>query len=201
MRAAKYKVGTVLKSIERLKFISIFVVISAAVLIVIAVVPGRSSSKAGLEAPLRVIMNFSTMVGVDDNFVDSTAIRGIPGDELPWEVDNVSGTLTTDGHLQLNVTGVVFAHDPSVPPELQGINDEDQFRAVVSCLTNGRDGHIATRNITTAGFPATRTGNSNIDTFVPLSNPCFSPIVFIIAGSENKWFTVTGAYLPPPPSE
>jgi hypothetical protein len=64
------------------------------------------------------------------------------------------------------------------PVNLRGINDEDEFRAVVSCLTNGPHqgrgrGHglVETRNIFTDGFAATRTGDSTIDTFVTLPIP------------------------------
>src|SRR3989442_11703565 len=81
------------------------------------------------------IMQFTTMVGVDGAFVGHHPIRGVLGDELPWEVGSVNGSLTTDGHLQLSVRGLVFADDPSVPPELRGINDESDFRALVSCLS------------------------------------------------------------------
>jgi hypothetical protein len=37
-------------------------------------------------------------------------------------------------------------------------------------------------------------GDSTIDTMVTLPNPCVAPIVFVVAGSEDKWFAVTGSY-------
>lgn len=192
MRAPNYSISSLVKSGKRSLAIGAFVVIAAAV-IIIAVVPGRSSSV--LNPPLRVIMAFTTMVGVDDAFVGRTQVRGVRGDELPWDVGTVNGSLTTDGHLQLNVTGIVFSNDPSVPPELRGINDEDQFRGLVSCQTlgNGR-GNVTIRNIITQGFAATRSGNSNIDAMVTLPNPCVAPIIFVMSGSEDKWFAVTGSY-------
>ena len=85
------------------------------------------------------------------------------------------------------VRGLVFGQDPSVPPELRGKNDETAFRAIVSCLTIDA-GQVIPNNLTTEEFPATPTGNSNIDTTVKLPNPCVAPIVFVIAGSELKWF-------------
>jgi len=93
----------------------------------------------------------------------------------------------------VTVRGVVFANDPSVPANLRGINDESEFRALVSCLSGDGNGKVATVNITTGGFPATRSGDSNIDTFVSLPKQCVAPIIFILSGSEEKWFTVTGA--------
>ncbi|PYQ52316.1 MAG: hypothetical protein DMF59_05175 [Acidobacteria bacterium] len=138
------------------------------------------------------IIGFGTMYGVDGPFVDSTFIRGVRGDELPWEVGSAKGSLASDGHLRISVRGLVFANVPSVPPELRGINDETQFRALVSCLIeNGKK--IGTVNITSPGFPATRSGDSDIDTFVALPEQCVAPIIFVMSGSEDKWFAVTGA--------
>ena len=138
------------------------------------------------------ILSFGTMYGVDDAFIDSDAIRGVLGDELPWAVGHVEGSLTVGGRLKVIVRGIVFTHDDEVPPELRGINDEESFRALVSCLVS--DGNqIKTVNVTTEPFPATPTGNSNIDTHVHLPSDCVAPIIFILSGSEDKWFAVTGA--------
>ncbi len=142
--------------------------------------------------PGTVILSFGTMYGVDGPFIDSTFIRGVRGDELPWIVGSARGSLTTDGHLRLGVRGIVFANDASVPANLRGINDESQFRGLVSCLIeNGKK--IGTVNITTVGFPATQSGDSDIDTFVALPGQCVAPIIFVMSGSEDKWFAVTGA--------
>jgi hypothetical protein len=131
------------------------------------------------------------MYGVDEAFLNRS-IRGVQGDELPWDVGTANGFLTTDGHLKITVTGIVFSDDPSVPKDLQGINDEDQFRGVVSCLTDHK-GRIVTVNVTTHGFPASRSGNSVIDAHVNLPDPCVAPIIFVISGTENHWFAITGA--------
>lgn len=149
------------------------------------------------------ILSFETMYGVDEGFVDSKQIRDVKGDELPWDVGSATGSLTVGGHLMVSVRGIVFKNDPEVPPELRGINDETEFRALVSCLVSeskgkGKDkgkakGKIETVNITTAGFPATASGDSDIDTSVQLPSDCVAPIIFILSGSEDKWFAVTGA--------
>ena len=139
------------------------------------------------------LISFDTMYGVDGPFVgDANPIQGIPGDELPWAIaKSIKGDLDTDGHLRIDVKGLVFKDDPSVPPDLRGKNDESDFRGAVSCLTEDGDS-VVTANVFTAGFPATVEGNSTIDTVVRLPNPCVAPIILVLAGSEDKWFAVTG---------
>ena len=138
------------------------------------------------------IISFGTMYGVDGAFVKHNQIRGVRGDELPWAVGSANGSLTTDGHLVIHARGIVFANDPSVPPNIVGTNDEATFRGLVSCLVESKN-TVATVNITTVGFPATTTGNSDIDAHVTLPPQCVAPIIFVTSGSEDKWFAVTGA--------
>ena len=139
------------------------------------------------------ILEFQTMYGVDGPFVgEDHPIRGVNGDELPWEVeDSISGKLDTQGNLMITVRGLVFKDDPSVPPELIGKNDEAEFRALVSCLTEVGD-DVETQNVITEGFPADEDGNSSINAKIELPNPCVAPVVMVLAGSEDKWFAVTG---------
>jgi len=140
----------------------------------------------------QTIISFGTMYGVDGGFVKHNQIRGVRGDELPWAVGSANGSLSTDGHLVINVTGVVFANDPSVPPNIVGTNDEATFRGMVSCLVESKNG-VSTVNVVTQGFPATTTGDSNIDAHITLPAQCVAPIIFVMSGSEDKWFAVTGA--------
>jgi hypothetical protein len=144
-------------------------------------------------AHAQTILSFTTMYGVDGGFVKHHDIRGVEGDELPWTLTSASGSLSTNGHLTLSVRGLVFTNDPEVPPELRGINDETSFRALVSCLTDEGRGRVSTVNITSSGFPATRSGDSDIDTMVSLPASCVAPIIFVMSGSEDHWFAVTGA--------
>ena len=139
------------------------------------------------------MLSWGTMYGVDDGFVGHTDIRGVRGDELPWMLTSATGSLTTNGHLSISVRGLVFTNDPEVPPELRGINDETSFRALVSCVTDEGHARVSTVNIITSGFPATRSGDSDINTTVNLPGSCVAPIVFVLSGSEDKWFAVTGA--------
>jgi len=138
------------------------------------------------------IVSFETMYGVDDAFINHKQIRGVLGDELPWDVGSATGSLTVGGHLMASVRGIVFKNEPSVPAELRGINDEEEFRALVSCLVPEKN-NVKTVNIMTAGFPATRSGDSDIDTNIELPSDCIAPIIFIMSGSEDKWFSVMGA--------
>jgi len=154
----------------------------------------RESARASVEAsaPGRTLLAFDAMYGVDGPFVgEANPIRGIPGDELPWTIASAKGRLDTDGHLTVTVRGLVFTDDEEVPPELRGINDEESFRAVVSCLTEEGDS-VVERNVFTGPFPATPEGDSKIRTTVELPQPCVAPTVLVLAGSEDKWFAVVG---------
>jgi hypothetical protein len=146
----------------------------------------------------RQILLFSTMYGVDGPFVgEDNPIRDVIGDELPWTIDGfVIGDLDTRGHLRILVHGLVFADDPSVPPNLVGTNDEPFFRGLVSCLVEADDGTVQTQNVITDGFPATVHGDSFIHATIELPDTCVAPIVMILAGSEDKWFAVTGFEAP-----
>jgi len=138
------------------------------------------------------IVSFDVMYGVDGPFVAGNPVRGIIGDELPWTVANsATGNLDTSGHLRIKVRGLVFKDDPSVPADLRGINDESEFRGVVSCLTEGTS-DTPVRNVFTHGFPATRSGDATIDAELELPNPCVAPIVMVLAGTEDKWFAIAG---------
>jgi hypothetical protein len=137
------------------------------------------------------LLTFKTMFGVDGSFVGEP-IRGVIGDKLPWEIAQfIRGKLNTEGRLNIAVRGLVFKDDPSVPPELRGKNDETEFRGLVSCLTENKD-KVVTRNVITEGFPATVDGDAFIKAKIELPNPCVAPIIMVLAGSEEKWFAVTG---------
>jgi len=139
------------------------------------------------------LLTFRTMYGVDGPFVGAAnPIREVIGDELPWAIEkSIRGKLETDGHLKITVRGLVFKDELSVPPDLRGKNDEEQFRGLVSCLTEEGE-EVVTKNVVTQGFPATEAGNAVIDAQIELPNPCIAPLVMVLAGSEEKWFAVTG---------
>jgi hypothetical protein len=142
------------------------------------------------KAPPRVL-NFSTMVGVGGFLLSPNDVRGVVGDVLPWQARSIKGQLLANGQLTIKVRGLVFPDTPSVPEALRGINDEPQFFAVLSCVTDDGQGGLVTTNQTTVGFNATSTGNANITTRLTLPATCAAPIVFI-TGADGKWFAMTG---------
>ena len=148
---------------------------------------------AAIKEKTHILLSFQTMYGVDGPFVgEANPIRDVIGDELPWEIaKSIKGKLDTAGHLKITVRGLVFKDDPSVPADLRGKNDEAEFRGLVSCLTEEGE-TVVTKNVITPGFPASTEGDSEINTQVELPNPCIAPIVMVLAGSEEKWFAVTG---------
>jgi len=67
------------------------------------------------------------------------------------------------------------------------------FRAIVSCLTTDASGSVAaTSNVVTDPFPATSTGDADIEALVDLPTPCIAPIVFVTNPTGTGWFSVTG---------
>src|SRR5260221_10994978 len=113
------------------------------------------------------VLSFETMYGVDGPFVNNSSIRGVLGDELPWDIHKAKGTLSVDGHLVVQIKGLVFSNDPSVPPDKRGINEEPPFLALVSCLVeNGNP--IGTVNTMTGGFPAPPAADSTIDKVISM---------------------------------
>ena len=153
---------------------------------------GAADRAQGESKKAAVLLTFRSMFGVDGAFVgDASPLGGFEGDEFAWEIERVVGRLDTEGNLFLAVKGLVFKDDPSVPQELRGINDEEEFRGAVACLTE-ENGQVVQRTVTTQGFPATRSGNSRIVAHVALPVPCVAPVVLVLSGSEDAWFAATG---------
>ena len=138
----------------------------------------------------RVMLKFGTMYGVDGPFLEFK-VRGIPGDDLPWEIERVQGVLLTDGSLAILVRGLIIPDEEGVPENVRGINPSPTFRAAVSCLTEVGD-NVEERNVISREFPANREGDSFIATRLDLPNPCAAPIVLILSGREDDWFAITG---------
>ena len=132
------------------------------------------------------ILEFGTMVPVTGPFVGSAnPIRGVNGGGLPWTITSGSGELDSSGKLEVNVRGLVLAAGPSA-----GTNPIPNFKAVVSCRTIS-DGMVVVDNVSTGLFPATSTGDSQIEAQVALPTPCVAPIVFVTSPT-GAWFAATG---------
>jgi hypothetical protein len=176
------------------KAVLLAVVLVAAVGATLAKNDDHPGDNGGKSHGLPVILSFDTMYGVDGPLLgEANAIRGVIGDEAPWTVAHfIKGRLDKNGRLMILVRGLVFADDPLVDPSLVGKNDEPFYRGLVSCLTEDAQGGISAASVTTDGFPASVDGDSFIDQTLVLPNPCIAPIVFVMAGSEDKWFAVTG---------
>jgi hypothetical protein len=151
------------------------------------------------QAPLaqskgHTVLEFSTMAPVTGPYVGATnPIRGINGGGLPWQIESGRGELSTDGHLEVRVAGLVLLDGAPVPEALQGTNPIATFRAIVSCQTI-TDGLATVANVSTDPFPASTTGNSKIEATVSLPSPCIAPIVFVgpATSATLAWFAATG---------
>ena len=138
------------------------------------------------------VLEFDTMAGVVRPFTGSAnAIRGVNGGGLPWVIRAGKGEVKAEGRIEVKVRGLVLADDPAVPAPRRLTNPIPNFRAVVSCLTVDASGAAATVNVTTGDFPATTTGDAEIEAAVELPSPCYAPVVFVTSPG-GAWFAVTG---------
>ena len=139
------------------------------------------------------ILKFDTMAPVTGPYVGSAnPIRAVPGGGLPWMITAATGSLKSDGHLLVHVRGLVLADQPPVPAALQGTNPIPDFRAIVSCQSISAGGTATVANVSTAQFPASTAGNSDINATVSLPRPCIAPIVFVTSPG-GAWFAATGS--------
>lgn len=140
---------------------------------------GKSSSSA--------ILEFDSMVSVSGPFVGTVnPIRGISGGGLPWAISEGKGELKASGKLEVEVKGLVLAAGP-----LTGTNPVANFRAILSCMTIDGTGNPAIVNLSTGDFPATTTGNAEIEETLTLPSTCLAPIIFVTSPT-GAWFAVTG---------
>lgn len=157
-----------------------------------AIVMSAPASSQLAQADGQTILQFETMAPVTGPFVGTAnPIRGVPGGGFPWMINQAEGNLQSDGSLQVEVQGLVLARTAPVPPSLQGTNPVKFFRAVVSCLTVNASGSVIHLEVPTAPFPASTTGDSEIEATVSLPRPCVAPIVFVTSPT-GAWFAATG---------
>jgi hypothetical protein len=135
------------------------------------------------------ILEFDTMVGIPAGLTGAQSVaplRGINGGGIPWALTSAHGELTTSGHLEIEVQGLVLA--------TTGSNPVASFRGRVSCVKS--DGSFE-NNILTDLFPATTGlaseggGNAKIEADVILPQPCIAPIIFV-TNPGGAWFAATG---------
>ena len=149
-----------------------------------------SASLVTAKSPAKML-EWGTMVGVPAGLTGAqsqTPLRGLSGGGIPWMLTRGQGTLSTSGHLKVEVEGLVLAAGASA-----GTNPITSFRALVSCVKS--DGTF--QNILTDAFPATTGpasaggGDADIETDVTLPAPCIAPIVFVTSPG-GAWFASTG---------
>src|SRR5215469_1694465 len=140
------------------------------------------------------VLKFSTMTPVTGPFVGpANPVRGEAGGGLPWVLTAGSGSLKSDGHLLVQVRGLVLANQAPVPPALRGINPFADFRALISCQSIGSGNTASVVNVSTGDFKADTAGDSTINAQVSLPRPCIAPIVFVTGpAGADAWFAVTG---------
>lgn len=179
------------KGCEMRKITWLLAAVGAAGLVTAAAVQGAAASDGPGPA---TVLKFSNLAPVSGPYVGTAnPIRGVPGGGLPWELTAASGSLKRDGHLLVQVRGLVLARQAPVPPALQGTNPFASFRALVSCQSIGAGNTATVTNVSTGDFPADPAGNSKIDAKVNLPSPCFAPIVFVTGPTgTGAWFAVTG---------
>jgi len=149
------------------------------------------SSPAGADPG--TVLKFDTMAPVTGPYVGGDhPIRTVPGGGLPWMITAGTGMLKSDGRVLVHVRGLVLADQAPVPPAFQGTNPVPDFRAIVSCQSTGADGTATVANVSTAPFPASPTGNADINATVSLPSPCIAPIVFVTSPG-GAWFAATGS--------
>jgi hypothetical protein len=165
---------------------------SLALVLVVGLVVNLSAASTPSQASVPQVIEFQSMTPVTGPYVGATnPIRGINGGGLPWMIASGRGELSSTGHLEVSVRGLVLAASAPVPPALQGTNPVPNFRAVVSCASIDAQGNATTVNVSTGLFPASATGKANIEANVMLPHPCIAPVIFVTSPT-GAWFAATG---------
>ena len=137
-----------------------------------------AGSAAGLAHESGSLIEFDSMTPVTGSAVGTVNDRGLKGGGKPWVIAEGQGEVGRDGSVEVRVEGLVI-------PVFGNINPVATFGATVSCLTP--HGVV---NVSTAQFPASRTGNAEIEGMVDLPHPCMDPIVFVVSPG-GAWFAMS----------
>ena len=163
---------------------SFLAVVGALALVAAGALAVPALSSGGADG--RKVLSSAVLAPVTGPFVGpANPIRGVAGGGLPWRLSSGSVDLRADGRLHVEVEGLVFAAGPN-----EGTNTIPAFRAIVSCQTIDNGG-AGVANVSTIPFPASTTGDAEIDAAISLPSPCIAPIVFVTAPT-GVWFAATG---------
>jgi hypothetical protein len=151
--------------------------------VIAALAAGLLGSQLSATAAPAVVLKYDTMAPVTGPYVGSAnPIRGVNGGGKAWQLDSAMGLLERDGHLVVHVRGLVLVST--------GSNPIADFKAIVSCQTI-TDGSATVTNVASAAFPASSSGDADLETQVALPSPCIAPIVFVTSPG-GAWFAATG---------
>lgn len=161
------------------------VLVTLSVILISVFFAGSASPATAQETK---ILEFDTMVGIPSALTGAQSLgplRGVNGGGIPWILTSAHGELTSSGHLEIEVVGLVLA--------TTGVNPSANFRGLVSCVTStGTFVSVSTGNFpATTGPAASGGGNAKIEADLTLPQPCIAPIVFVTSATGN-WFAVTG---------
>jgi hypothetical protein len=128
------------------------------------------------------LIDFDSMTGVSAAQAQAQLPndRGLKPGGAPWVITSGSGEVDRQGHLSVEVTGLIIP--VLTPPH----NPLPTFSATLSCITP--HGVV---NVTTGPFAASAAGDSTINATVALPHPCKNPEVFVgltRATGEFVWF-------------
>ena len=100
------------------------------------------------------VLEFDSMAGVVRPYTGTAnAIRRRERGRASWVIRVGKGEVKADGRIEVKVRGLVLADDPAVPPARRLVNPIPSFRAVVSCLTRGRERGRGHRERDDRGLP------------------------------------------------
>jgi hypothetical protein len=135
------------------------------------------------------LLEFHRMAAVFGPFTGiANPIRGVPGAGFNWKIASANVELSRGGQLEVEVRGLVL--DDVRAGAANGTNPLPSFRAAVNCqvISSGQAGIV---NVSTTDFPATTTGNAQIEQKLILPRRCFAPIVFVTT-TTGSWLAVSG---------
>jgi hypothetical protein len=143
-----------------------------------------AGSLAAAKGPGTSLFEFHRLVGVSGPFLGAAnPVRGLAGGGAAWAIGEAKAELHSDGRLEVTVRGLVLVSS--------GANPIPNFRAVLSCQIIDGMGAPAVVNLSTGDFPASTTGDADIEATLMLPSQCFAPILFV-TNPTGRWFAVSG---------
>ncbi len=135
-----------------------------------------------------VVLQWKNMAAVQRPYVGPVLpVDGIPGGNAQWAIRRGWGHLKKTGQLDIHVRGLILPEPP-----FNGVNTVPFFRGAVVCRSADAVGNPVTVQVFTGQFPASTTGDSDIQDVVALPTPCLAPTVFVVHPTALRWFATVG---------